>query len=84
MENRKIAVVTTCQNDFNRYKASQPKEIQRLLRKISVLKDVEESYYLKAILLFESKNVTDFVITKVKNMSALKEDLRYNPIYYSE
>ncbi len=47
MEKPKIAVLTICSKDFNRYKESQPKETHSQLVKISVLKDVESKGIFK-------------------------------------
>jgi len=81
MEKPKIAILTVCEKDFNRYKESQPKETHSQLVKISVLKDVERKEYSKAVLLSESKNVTDFVLKKVIGISLWVEDLSKNIIY---
>ena len=81
MEKPKIAVLTICSKDFNRYKESQPKETHSQLVKISVLKDVERKEHSKAVLLSESKNVTDYLIKKVIDMSSWVEDLSKEIIY---
>ena len=81
MEKQTIAVLTICDNDFKRYKASQPKEIRSSLLKISVMKDIRKQEYSKMVLLAESKNVTDTVIKKVTEMSLLVEDLSKEIIY---
>lgn len=81
MTNPKIAVLTTCQDDFKRYKESQPKNIRENLCKISVLRDIQEKEYNKAVLILGSKNVTDFVINRVTEMSLFVEDLKYEIIY---
>lgn len=81
MEKQNIAVLTICDNDFKRYKASQPKEIRSSLLKISVMKDIQKQEYSKMVLLAESKNVTDTVIKKVTEMSLLVEDLSKEIIY---
>lgn len=75
------AVITTCQNDFERYKATQRENIQPLLRKISVLKDVQETEYRKCVLLVESRNVPDAVVREVKKLSWKTDNLSNNVIY---
>jgi len=76
-----IAAITVCQKDFDRYFESQPKSIQPLLQKISVMKDVRHKEYSKAVLLIESKNVTDYLIKKVTESSLFVEDLSKNIFY---
>lgn len=78
---KKIAVVTTCQSDFEKYVRSQPKDMKSLFCKITTLRDVNNSSYLKCVLLQESKNVTGFVINKVKDSSDLWEDLSEKKVY---
>lgn len=77
----KIAVVTTCQSDFEKYVRSQPKDMKHLFCKVTSLKHVDSSSYLKCVLLVESKNVTDFVINKVINISRLVENLSDKIVY---
>lgn len=81
MEKQTIAVLTICENDFKRYKASQPKEMRSSLLKISIMKDIQKMEYSKVVLLIESKNVTDTVIKKVIAMSSFVEDLSKEIIY---
>jgi hypothetical protein len=75
MKNLKIAVVTTCEEDFQRYSASQPKEVRSKLVKITFLKDIKHSEYSKAVLLIKSVNVTEFLIKKVTKISESVENL---------
>jgi len=76
-----IAVITTCQKDFDIYFDSQPESIQLLLQKISVMKDIRHKEYSKVVLLIESKNVTDYLIKKVTESSIFVEDLSKNIFY---
>ena len=78
---KEIAVVTACQSDFERYVRSQPKDMRSLFSKITTLRDINNYSYLKCVLIIESKNVTDFVINKVKDFSALVEDLSESKVY---
>jgi len=80
-EQPKIGVITTCQKDFDRYFDLQPKSIQPLLQKISVMKDIRHKEYAKAVLLIESKNATDYLIKKVTESSLVVEDLSKNIFY---
>ena len=77
----KIAVITTSQLDYDRYCKAQPKETKSLLRKITVLSDVSEKTYLKAVLLHGSKNVTDKVIDLTCAKASLIEDLILTTVY---
>ena len=73
-----IAVLTICPKEFKIYKRTQPVEIQEKLRKISVLKDIKERNYTKAVLIRNHENVTDRVIKDVLSISDFEElDLRY-------
>lgn len=78
---KEIAVVTACQSDFERYVRSQPKDMRSLFSKITTLRDINNYSYSKCVLIIESKNVTDFVINKVKDFSALVEDLSESKVY---
>jgi len=81
MKTPKIAVVTTCENDFERYSATQSKDVQKSLRKISCLRDVKESAYNKMVLLIESKNITNHLIHEVTKISLVVENLSDKTIY---
>lgn len=81
MEQIKIAVLTTSNTDFEKYRNSQPKEIQETLCKITVLRDIREKQYNKAVLLVESRNITDRVINEVKEMSLFVENLTDKTFY---
>jgi hypothetical protein len=77
----RIAVLTTSQLDYERYYKSQPKELKTLLKRITVLSDVSDKTYLKAVFLHGSRNVTDKVLSLVSEKSSLIEDLTLTSIY---
>ena len=80
-EQPKIAVITTSDADFEIYKNLQPKEVQETLYKISVLRDIKEKKYNKAVLLVGSNNVPDRVINEVKELSLFVENLSDKTFY---
>lgn len=67
-----IAVVTTCDKDFERYTSLYPTDE---FVKISALKDIRQISYAKVVLLAKSKNVTDHVIKTIKTLSNEVENL---------
>ena len=73
-----IAVVTTCDNDFERYTSLYPEDE---FVKISTLKDIRQISYVKAVLLIESRNVTDHVIKTIKTLSNKVENLSKRVTY---
>lgn len=81
MEQPKIAVITVSNQDFERYKLSQDKEVQDCLCKISVLRDIKDKKYNKAVLLVESNNVPDRVINEVLELSIFVENLTDKTLY---
>ena len=81
IESLKICVITTCNTDFEKYRKSQPEKIKPLLRKITRLSDLKQKEYAKAVLLSESKNVTDYLIKEAKAASQTFEDLSQNIFY---
>lgn len=76
MKTPKIAVVTTCDVDYERYFATQSPEVQKQLVKVTVLRDIKEKEYAKCVLLIESDNVTDRVKKNLKAISSKVENLR--------
>jgi hypothetical protein len=81
MKTPKIAVVTTCENDYQRYCASRPESEQKSLKKVSVLSDIKESAYNKMVLLIDSKNITNHLIQEVTKISLIIYDLSQKTIY---
>ena len=73
-----IAVVTTCDKDFERYASLYPTDE---FVKISTLKDIRQISYVKAVLLIESRNVTDHVIKTIKTLSNKVENLSKRVTY---
>lgn len=78
----KIAVITTCQKDFDKYVRSQPEKNKKNIYKISVLRDLIEKQYDKSVILVESKNVTDKVIRDTLSRSLELHDLSKETTYY--
>ena len=73
-----IAVVTVCDKDFERYTSLYPEDE---FVKISTLKDIRQISYVKAVLLIESRNVTDHVIKTIKTLSNKVENLSKRVTY---
>lgn len=71
----KIAVICLDNREFKCYLNSQPKTIQTSIKQIVVLSDIQEKEYFKTVLLKSSKNSTNYLINKIKNMSNTVEDL---------
>jgi len=81
MEKLKTAVITTSNSDFERYKNLQSEAVQQNLCKISILRDIKEKKYGKAVLLVHSDNVPNRVINEVKELSLSVENLSDKTFY---
>jgi len=77
----KIAVLTTCENDFNRFANLQNPKTKELLVKIQVLSDLKKENYSKSVCLIESRNVTDYVIKLTQEKSLVNLNFTHKDVY---